>query len=162
MIISMRRLILPLILLFVVSGCDPIKETSKTTACKQWNNPDLEAPFKRLQKSQDFLIGRIGINGAVPREEISLCKLIRSDNASAVLKELYSTGTPSGKLYALLGLRFVNKSKYKELLPHIKKQNGVVETQAGCIVLHSTIQNIASSIETGDYDYYINQELKAE
>jgi hypothetical protein len=117
---------------------------------------------KLLEKSQCFRVGHVGVAGVIPNEAIALHRIMKRDDASAALEELYSKGSPAGKLYALLGLRFVNKAKYEELMPQLKQNTDKVETQAGCIVYTETVQAIISSMEAGNYDYDIQHELKSD
>jgi len=155
----MKQLILQIIILFLVIGCNSAQNPPKTSGYDHFDNIE---SIKMLEKSQCFLVGRMGPAGVVPKEEIVLCKIMKRDDASAVLEELYSRGSPAGKLYALLGLRFINKAKYEELTPQLKQSTDKVETQAGCIVFVETVQAIISHMEAGNYDYYIQDELKSD
>ncbi len=156
---KMKQLILQIIVLFAVIGCNSAQNPPKMSGC---NNHVSDAastePFKLLEKSPCFRLGGVGYAGVIAPEEIALRKIMKQDDASAALEELYSKGSPVGKLYALLGLRFVNKAKYEELMPQLKQNTDKVETQAGCIVFKKTVQEIVSSIEAGQYDYYIKHD----
>jgi hypothetical protein len=156
----MKRLILALVLLYMVSGCNCSPERTETSGCGQWHNADTMDPLKLLQESQCFRIGPVGYAGIISPYLCALCHVFKMTNASTMLEELYATGTRTGRLYALLGLRFVNRAKYDEYLPQMKTLNGAIETQLGCIVFPQSIQVTINSIETGGYDADIQRELK--
>jgi hypothetical protein len=156
----MRRLVYTLVLFGMLSGCNSPKEPLQKAGCEQYYRGNTTEAFKVLQAAKIFRIGPVGYGGDIPPEEIALCKIIKRDDSSAILKELYTTGTQASRLYALLGLRFVNKAKYDELMLQMKTQNGEIETQSGCIGSRQTMQDIIYSIEAGWFDSDIQRELK--
>jgi hypothetical protein len=155
----MKQLILQIIILFTVVGCNSVQNPPEMSGCAHFDNVDFMDPFKLLEKSQCFRIGGVGWGGRTPPEEIALRKIMKREDASAALEELYSKGSSAGKLYALLGLRFANKAKYDELLPQLRQNTDKVATQAGCIVFEKTVQEIVSLMEAGNYDLAIEKDF---
>jgi hypothetical protein len=155
----MRRFVYPLVLLGMLSGCNFPKEPLQKAGCGQYYRGNTEEAFKVLQAAQIFRIGPGSY--AVPCEEIALRRIIDSDNAFALLEKLYETGTRAGQLYALLGLRYVNKAKCDELIPQMKTLNlaGLVETESGCSRDRKPIPVIIDGIGSGRYDKIMQGEL---
>ncbi|MBN1392267.1 MAG: hypothetical protein JW947_05630 [Sedimentisphaerales bacterium] len=151
----MKRVILPIMILAAAAGCDSEQDQPATPDYAQRENTKLTEPFKVLEKSRCFRIGKVGFNEVTPPEEIALYTIMKQGNAPAVLQSLYSKGSPSGKLYALLGLRFTNGVKYRELLQQQKQNMEKVVTQAGHIISEVTMKDIAELIEGGSYDSYV-------
>lgn len=139
-------------------GQDPTKKSG----CDNFDDANSMEPFKLLEKSQCFRIGGVGYAGKIPPEEIALCKIMKKDNASAVLEDLYSKGSSVGKLYALLGLRFINWAKYEELMPQLRQNTCKIDSQSGCIIFEETVQKIIRLMIAGNYDYPIQRELKSD
>jgi hypothetical protein len=156
---KMKHLILQIIILFLVIGCNSAQNPPEMSGCAHYDNAEFKEPVKLLEKSPCFRVGPVGYAGVIAPEEIALRKIMKREDASAALEELYSKGSSAGKLYALLGLRFVNKAKYDELLPQLRQNTDKVATQAGCIVFEKTVQVIVSSIEAGEYDLAIEKDF---
>jgi hypothetical protein len=153
----MKRMILQIIVLVAVIGCEASQNSPKMSGYGHFDNVD---SVKLLEKSQCFRVDPAGVAGVIPNEMIALQRIMKRDDASAVLEELYSKGSPAGKLYALLGLRFVNKARYEELIPQLKQNTDKINTQSGCIIFDQTIKAIIGSMEAGNYDYYVQREFK--
>jgi hypothetical protein len=156
----MKRMILQIIVIVAVTGCESAQNPPRISGCNHFDNVDSMEPIKLLEKSQCFRIGGVGWAGVTPPEESALRRIMKQDDASATLEELYSKGSPAGKLYALLGLRFINKARYEELMPQLKQSTDKINTQSGCIIFDETVQAIISSMEAGNYDYDIQRELR--
>jgi hypothetical protein len=139
-----------------------VQELPKISGCARWDNVDSMGAFRLLEKSQCFRLYPVGVAAAVPPEEIALCRLMKQDDASAVLEKLYLKTSSAGRLYALLGLRFVDRTKYEKLLPEMKNDLHEVDTQGGCIVYKEPVQMIIESMEAGNYDAEIQRNLKSD
>ena len=85
----MKQLILQIIVLFAVIGCNSAQNPPKMSGC---NNHVSDAastePFKLLEKSPCFRLGGVGYAGVIAPEEIALRKIMKQDDASAALEEL--------------------------------------------------------------------------
>jgi len=53
--------------------------------------------------------------------------------------------------YALVGIRALNPSQYKELLRSFRDSKEEVVTQKGCIELHESLAEVLKHIEAGEY-----------
>jgi hypothetical protein len=119
-------------------------------------------PFELLVKSRCFRTNGAGYTGETAPEEIALCKLMKRENASDVLEELYIKGRTAGKLYALVGLHIADKAKFNKLAPELREDSSMVDTQGGCIVYIDKVQDIVEAIDGGLYDEEILRELKSD
>lgn len=157
----MRYLILQTVALMAITGCGSVQNSQEKSGYGHWDNLDSIESFELLEKSQCFRVGGIGVAGVTPPEEIALRRIMKQGNASTVLESLYSRGSSAGKLYAMLGLRFVNRAKYEELVPKLQQNTYKVDTQAGCIISEEKVQVVIKSMEAGNYDIAIQRELKS-
>jgi hypothetical protein len=151
----MKRVILSIIILATAAGCESEQNQPTASDYSRRTNTSRAEPFKVLEKSRCFRIGKVGFTGVTPPEEVALYTIMKQGNAPAVLESLYSKGSPSGKLYALLGLRFTNGAKYKALISEVKQSSEKVYTQAGHIISEVAMKDIAELIEAGSYDSYV-------
>jgi hypothetical protein len=163
----MKRTILIILSASVINGCSS-QQTNQQTQTNQWTNQRTEFPectiiineegkinhLEYLKSSYCFRIGTIGIGGSAP-EGIALQKVMEQDNAVDSLLDLFENGSQTGKLYALLGLRFLNHTAFDEFATQLKNQSGnVVDTALGCTSYQTTVGDILKSIEEGEYDSY--------
>ena len=151
---KIARIILLLITALGLTGCDPVKRWAEPN-CDRWDNADTVNPFELLKISGCFRIGGVGVAAATPPEQIALGRLMEQKDASVTLEKLFSEGSPASQLYALLGLRFIDRAKYEELVTKVKQNTLEIETQGGCIISHETVQQIIKSIEAGNFDIHI-------
>jgi hypothetical protein len=158
----MKRVLLSLIIFVTAAaGCESEQVQPTVSNYARRTNTSVTEPFKVLEKSRCFRIGKVGFNRVTPPEEVALYTIMKQPNASAVLESLYSKGSPSGKLYALLGLRFTNGAKYKALISEVKQSNEKVITQAGHIISDVTMKDIAELINAGSYDSYVKADIES-
>ena len=147
-----KYLIILYIILLIITGCDSSEGPIPSSGCHDWPDPDTTDPFKILVESKCFRLGPVGFAAVTPPEKIALLRLIERKDASAVLEQLYTKGKTAGKLYALIGLRIVDKYKYNELVPQLRDDASMVDTMGGCIILTEPVQQIVEAIDEGLYE----------
>lgn len=153
----LKRIILTTLSVIVINGCSYQRTESPCyDSMKLDENTDY---LEYLKSSKCFRIGGVGAAAVTPSEEIALRRLMRQDNALESLTELFDEGSPPGKLYALLGLRYVDQMVFNELSIELRNRNDMVETQGGCIIFQASVCNILKSIEDGAFDIYMEREL---
>ena len=140
-------LMLSMLILCTTVGCYPAEKSPRPYVR---HIPD--DSFKVLVEAKCFRTGGIGPGGVTSDEEFSLRRIMVKDDASVTLDRLFTEGTPVGKLYALLGLRFVNRARYNELVPQMRQDTRSVDEQGGCIISETTVKDIVASIEKGEHD----------
>jgi len=155
----MKCLILLLTVFILIVGCHSAQKLPECSQCRDTNSVN---SFMLLANSECFRLGGIGYAGVTSQEEIALRKLMKQENASLVLEELFFKGTLTGQLYALMGLRFVDKAKYEKLFPQLSENHKEVSVQEGCIVHSRTVKEIVNFMETGNYDFFIQRKLPSD
>jgi len=111
--------------------------------------------LKRLSTVEKFAFGGVGFAGVTSKGEIDF-KLILSQPQAAALsafEELYATGNPQGKSYALSGMKKLNPQRSKELLAALETSTDEVEVMRGCIVSHERLRDVAKQIERGKFRF---------
>jgi hypothetical protein len=70
----------------------------------------------RLAKVQRFGFGGMGIAGVTTEGEKDYRAILAAPNAEAAFENVWATGTPAAKCYALAGLHKLNSAKFKPLV----------------------------------------------
>lgn len=111
-----------------------------------------------LQKTGMFALGGIGVAGTMSEGERALREMLKEQDATARLEKLVSTGSPAGKLYALLGLRIRDRAAYERVLEKCRMLDAKVETARGCILSQESFRDLLKEIERGQYDNFLARE----
>jgi hypothetical protein len=110
---------------------------------------------KRLSAVEKFAFGGVGYAGVTSKGEIDF-KLILSQpqtTALSAFEELYATGNPQGKSYALSGMKKLNPHRFNELLAALGTSTDEVEVMRGCILSHEPLRDVAKQIERGKFRF---------
>jgi len=106
---------------------------------------------ERLAKIDRFAFGGIGYAGVTSQGEKDYKLVLSRPSAMADFERLLLIGNPQAKSYALVGIRALNPSRYKELSPSFRDSKGEVVTQSGCIELHESPATVLKHMEARDY-----------
>jgi hypothetical protein len=109
-------------------------------------------PFEYLKKSEVFRLGPVGFAAETPPEDIALRMLMANDDRSALLEKLFAEASIAGKLYALTGFYYSDRSTFNELASGLREDSRSVPRQSGCIGFTQTVKEIIQSIESGNFD----------
>jgi hypothetical protein len=111
--------------------------------------------IKRLSTVERFAFGGVGYAGVTSKGEIDFKMILSQPQATALsaFEELYATGNPQGKSYALSGMKKLNPQRFKELLAALGTSTDEVEVMRGCIVSHEPLLDIAKQIERGKFRF---------
>ncbi len=109
-------------------------------------------PVEYLKKSEVFRLGPVGFAPETPPEEFALRMLMAEDDCPSQFKRLFDEGSIAGKLYALTGLYYKDRSTFNELASGLREDSRSVPRQTGCLVFTQTVKEIIKSIESGDFD----------
>jgi hypothetical protein len=110
-----------------------------------------------LQKTGMFALGGIGVAGTMSEGERALREMLKEPDATARLEKLVSSGSPAGKLYALLGLRIRDRAAYERALEKCRTLDGKIETARGCIISQESFRDLLKEIERGQYDNFLDR-----
>lgn len=117
----------------------------------------LSAAVKSLAKTGMLAFGGVGFIGKTSQGEIDF-RTIQSQPpaiALASFETLYSTGDAAAQLYALAGIRQLDKTRFKELLQSLDDSQETVFTMQGCIMERYRLPDIAKAIDSGSYDSWL-------
>ncbi|HEY8836002.1 MAG TPA: hypothetical protein VIM09_10495 [Chthoniobacterales bacterium] len=110
-----------------------------------------------LQKTGMFALGGIGVAGTMSEGERALREMLKEQDATARLEKLVSSGSPAGKLYALLGLRIRDRAAYERALEKWRALDAKIETARGCILSQESFRDLLKEIERGQYDNFLDR-----
>jgi hypothetical protein len=110
-----------------------------------------DSTIERLAKVDRFAFGGIGFAGITSQGEKDYKLVFSRSSAMADFERMLSIGNPQARSYALVGIRALNPSRYKELLRSFRDSKEEVVTQKGCIELHESLAEVLKHIEAGEY-----------
>jgi hypothetical protein len=89
--------------------------------------------YNRLSKAEYFAGPAVGIAGTEPQLSKDLRSLASHRGGGNAFKYLLFTGTPAGKMYALVGLRHTNPLVFWVAVQPFRVWRGEVDTIFGCV-----------------------------
>ena len=104
-----------------------------------------------------FAFGGIGVAGTPSQGQQLFNRVLDSPDALNHFRGIMKNGTPAGKLYALCGLKALDKAAYGTALATLKTDKTAVETAAGCMISHQPVASIVKNIEDGHFDHYFSK-----
>jgi len=110
-----------------------------------------DAAFERLARAGVFAFGRVSYAGFISQGQKDYEAILTSSSALATFEKLYAVGNPQAKSYALVGIRSLSPSRFRELSQTASTSKEEVVTQEGCIVYHEAFGVIVRRMENGKY-----------
>lgn len=107
-----------------------------------------------LSKIKRFAFGGVGYAGTTSEGEKLFRAILAERDALAKFRTILAKGTAEAKLYALCGIRALDKKALDDAASDLKKQNSVVETIQGCILDKEQSSKVIQRIAGGRYDSY--------
>jgi len=98
------------------------------------NADHIEKEYSLLKNAEYFTKGPIGVAGKTPETLIALKILLKHTNSKSLLHDLIEEASHEGKLYALIGLYFVDYEYYMKQVQHFNQVQINVRTYEGCII----------------------------
>jgi hypothetical protein len=114
----------------------------------------LSATVKSLAETGMFAFGGVGFIGKISQGEIDF-RVIQSQPAAVALgnfETIYATGDSAAKLYALAGIRQLDRERFKEILRSLDGSQEMVFTMQGCVMERHRLADVARAIDAGSYD----------
>jgi hypothetical protein len=115
-----------------------------------------------VEKAGTFALGGVGVAGTMSAGERALREVLKKPDAVAQLEALIPNASPSGKLYALLGLRTRDRAAYERALEKCRSTDAKVQTARGCILSQESFRDLLKEIERGQYDTFLQREWPKE
>jgi hypothetical protein len=109
-------------------------------------------PVDLIRKANLFGIGPVGYAGTISAPERALDQIVKQENSRQVLMQLFGEATLEGQMYALVGLKQVDKSEFESRVKGFKGNSAELRTITGCIVSSHPASEITRAIAAGRYD----------
>jgi hypothetical protein len=108
----------------------------------------------RIQSTAVFAFGGVGFAGRTSQGEIDFKTIVSlpREQAIASFEQLFEKVDPQAKSYALAGLRKLDVSRFETLRMSLQNSPVKVQIMRGCILSRESLQQVASGIESGQYD----------
>lgn len=119
----------------------------------------LSATVKSITKTGVFAFGGVGFAGKISQGELDF-RVIQSQPAAVALgsfEKIYATGDPAAKSYALVGIRQLDRERFKEILQSLGGSQEMVFTMHGCIMEKHRLVDVAIAIDAGNYDGWLKR-----
>jgi hypothetical protein len=101
-----------------------------------------------------FAFGGVGYAGTTSPGEMAFRTVLESTNALELFETTLSNGTVEAKLYALCGIRSLNKKSFNASAKALKEADPKVTTMSGCLVTEEKASAVIQRIADGAYDGY--------
>jgi len=118
-------------------------------AVPQTTQPD--AVLDRLSKVERFAFGPTGYAGVTSTGEKDFRTVLGRSSAVTDFEKLFAEGNKQAKSYALVGIRKLNPTRFKELARPLRDSKESVTTMEGCIISDEPFTSILKQIEAGKY-----------
>ncbi|MBB5057524.1 hypothetical protein HDF16_002230 [Granulicella aggregans] len=118
------------------------------------SNGSVDDAMVRLSAVGFFAIGGTGFAGRISKGELDYKAILAQPQPQALksFEQIYATGHPAAKGYALLGIHTLAPAKFDELYATVKDSVETVATMQGCILSTTKLSLIAKRINDGSYD----------
>jgi hypothetical protein len=108
----------------------------------------------RLAKVDLFAFGGTGFAGVISRGERDYRVIMSRPSAEVDFEKLFAVGNAQAKLYALVGIRTLDRSRFQRISGPLRNSAEEVVTQHGCIVDHEPFRAVLQQIEAGNFSVY--------
>ena len=85
-----------------------------------------------LAEAEYMALAPLGYGAVLPEQNQAWGRVLETDRASQVFEDVFSKGTLSARIYALLGLRLKDLNTFNRLLPQLESGQESVEWNIGC------------------------------
>jgi hypothetical protein len=140
-------LVAALVVLFSVERC------FSSDLSSQGSN-SVQTAHEQLLNIKCFAFGGVGYAGTTSPGEIAFRAVLESTNALELFETTLSKGSDEAKLYALCGIRSLNKESFNAAAKSLKATNPKVTTMSGCLVTEEKVSVVIRRIADGAYDGY--------
>ena len=107
---------------------------------------------ERLSSVTQFAFGEVGIAGTTSEGEKAFRSVIATTNALSCFRAVLANGSSEAKLYALCGLRQLDRASFAAASKVVVEANPKVTTMSGCILWSQRAADVVKRIAAGAYD----------
>ncbi len=120
-----------------------------------------DADVRRLTQVTMVNFGGYGMTGSRSAGEILLRRILKREDAFKCLIEVYNSGTPAAKVYALAYFHHSAPELFEICWKdNVWKYNPVVKSAAGCFIMEGSFFEQMIRVRQGEYDEFIELALK--
>jgi hypothetical protein len=95
-----------------------------------------------LRRAKMFQDAHVGYAATTPKVVHAFRRLLEEKDAAPAFRRLLKNGTLAGQLYALCGLRVVDRPYFKRVVGRYAKDRRRVKTQHGCMITSSPVSEL--------------------
>lgn len=119
-----------------------------------WSQPWIAAAQHRIVATEVFSFGGVGFALATSEGETDFKMVMSLPSLRAIeaFEQIYTTGNPQAKSYALAGLRKLDKARFGELRKAALSSEEMVKTAHGCVISSEPLRKVVIDIDSGEYD----------
>jgi hypothetical protein len=110
--------------------------------------------YAQLLNVNCFAFGGVGYAGITSPGEVAFHAVLESPNALELFEAILSSGTGEAKMYALCGVRRLNKKAFDDSAKALKEADPKVKTMSGCLATEENASVVIQRIADGTYDSY--------
>lgn len=103
------------------------------------------AAYNDLLKAEIFETGRVGFAGTLSTHVISLNTLLAEKDGAAALGNLLAGATNAGRLYALSGLYYADRTGFDKGVELFRSSEAKVQVLNGCLISDEIVGKIIES-----------------
>lgn len=133
-----------------VSDTDAVKIvvlTEKQFGEKVLKKAEIQMAFDELSKIKTFALGSTGYAGITSQGEILMLKILENESAKSKFIWMLEIGTNEAKLYALYGLRRLDKKESVRFFEKYHDFSADVQTMSGCEISTEKFSHVVAQIE---------------
>jgi len=110
---------------------------------------------EELKKVDTFALGGVGYSGRMSEGEEALHEIMKGGDALNTLVRIIQDPETSrpGKLYAALGIRWIDQRRGEEEIKPLLASKQMVSRMAGCAGFEEQMSEVASQVNMGKYDW---------
>ncbi len=114
--------------------------------------------YEQLLSVRVFAFGGVGYAGTTSEGERAFHAMLASPNAARLFRAALTNGTSEAQLYALCGLRRLERGAFDRHSARILAANPSVRTMSGCIQTDERASNVVARIGSGHYDLWLDRQ----
>jgi|GEM_PF-2003963 len=114
----------------------------------------VQTAHEQLLNIKCFAFGGVGYAGTTSPGEIAFRAVLESTNALELFETTLSKGSDEAKLYALCGIRSLNKESFNASAKALKEADPKVRTMSSCLATEEKASVVIKRIADGIYDNY--------
>jgi hypothetical protein len=115
-----------------------------------------EPTVEPLAQATMFAFGGVGFAGKRSQGEKDYRDVMSRPNRLEILEQVFETGTPAAKGYALVGISNLDHARFTALAEPLRSSTQTVRSMRGCIIFRTTLAIIIRDIDAGAYARYLS------